>query len=149
MYFPEPDLPPIFINSDIIKKFEKQIPSLPTERKKLYVNKYKLSDKDANQLLNDNGIENELAATEWLRSYPEVSAIDYIVFGLVALMLPYGIYGYRRDQIRARVEEKFPDFLRDLAEYWKGGLSMTVAIQTLAKGEYGDLSCFKRENYIR
>ena len=53
MYFPEPDLPPIFINSDIIKNFEKQIPSLPTERKKLYVNKYKLSDKDANQLLND------------------------------------------------------------------------------------------------
>ena len=92
------------------------------------------------QLLNDNGIENELASTEWIRSYPEVSAIDYIVFGIVALMLPYGIYGYRRDQIRARVEEKFPDFLRDLAEYWKGGLSMTVAIQTLAKGEYGNLN---------
>ena len=54
--------------------------------------------------------------------------------------MPYGIYGYRRDQIRARVEEKFPDFLRDLAEYWKGGLSMTVAIQTLAKGEYGNLN---------
>ena len=92
------------------------------------------------QLLNDDGIENEMAATEWIRSYPEVSAIDYIVFGIVALMLPYGIYGYRRDQIRARVEEKFPDFLRDLAEYWKGGLSMTVAIQTLAKGEYGNLN---------
>ena len=87
-----------------------------------------------------DGIENEMTANEWFRSFPEISAIDYIVFGIISLILPYGIYGYRRDQIRARVEEKFPDFLRDLAEYWKGGLSMTVAIQTLAKGEYGNLN---------
>jgi len=87
-----------------------------------------------------DGIENEMIANEWFRSFPEVSAIDYVVFGVISLLLPYGIYGYRRDQIRARVEEKFPDFLRDLAEYWKGGLSMTVAIQTLAKGEYGNLN---------
>nr|AIF05803.1 type II secretion system protein (flaJ-A, flaJ) [uncultured marine group II/III euryarchaeote KM3_187_C07] len=87
-----------------------------------------------------DGIENEQTANEWIRSYPEISAIDYVIFGLVSLMLPYGLYGRRRDQIRARVEDKFPDFLRDLAEYWKGGLSMTVAIQTLAKGEYGNLN---------
>ena len=87
-----------------------------------------------------NGIENEEDPNEWFRSYPEISAIDYVIFGLVSLMLPYGLYGRRRDQIRARVEDKFPDFLRDLAEYWKGGLSMTVAIQTLAKGEYGNLN---------
>ena len=87
-----------------------------------------------------DGIEMEMTPNEWIRSFPEISAIDYIVFGIISLILPYGIYGYRRDQIRARVEEKFPDFLRDLAEYWKGGLSMTVAIQTLAKGEYGNLN---------
>jgi flagellar protein FlaJ len=87
-----------------------------------------------------NGIDEEMTADIWIRSYPEISAIDYIVFGLIGLMYPYGWYGKRRDAIRARVEEKFPDFLRDLAEYWKGGLSMTVAIQTLAKGEYGNLN---------
>ena len=87
-----------------------------------------------------DGIENEMDANEWFRSYPEISAIDYVIFGLISLMLPYGLYGRRRDQIRSRVEAKFPDFLRDLAEYWKGGLSMTVAIQTLAKGEYGNLN---------
>lgn len=87
-----------------------------------------------------DGIENEMTANEWFRSYPEISAIDYVIFGLISLMLPYGLYGRRRDQLRSRVEAKFPDFLRDLAEYWKGGLSMTVAIQTLAKGEYGNLN---------
>ncbi|MDC0243299.1 type II secretion system F family protein [Marine Group III euryarchaeote] len=93
---------------------------------------------DSNPLV--DGIENEMIANEWFRSFPEISAIDYVVFGVISLMLPYGVYGYRRDKIRSRVEEKFPDFLRDLAEYWKGGLSMTVAIQTLAKGEYGNLN---------
>ena len=87
-----------------------------------------------------DGIEEEMEAEEWYRYYPEISTLDFIVFGVVALLLPYGIWGWRQDQIRARVEEKFPDFLRDLAEYWKGGLSMTVAIQTLARGEYGNLN---------
>ena len=87
-----------------------------------------------------DGIEEEMEAEEWYRYYPEISTLDFIVFGVVALLLPYGIWGWRQDQIRARVEDKFPDFLRDLAEYWKGGLSMTVAIQTLARGEYGNLN---------
>ena len=91
-------------------------------------------------VLGSDGIENEQTPNEWFRSFPEISAIDYVVFALLSLMLPYGLYGRRRDQIRSRVEAKFPDFLRDLAEYWKGGLSMTVAIQTLAKGEYGNLN---------
>ena len=94
--------------------------------------------KDSNPAV--DGIENEMNPNTWYRSFPEISAIDYVVFALLSLMLPYGLYGRRRDQIRSRVEAKFPDFLRDLAEYWKGGLSMTVAIQTLAKGEYGNLN---------
>ena len=44
------------------------------------------------------------------------------------------------EEAKNEVEEKFPDFLRDLAEYWKGGLSMTVAVQTLATSEYGALN---------
>ena len=91
-------------------------------------------------VLGSDGIENEQTPNEWFRSFPEISAIDYVVFALLSLMLPYGLYGRRRDKIRSLVEAKFPDFLRDLAEYWKGGLSMTVAIQTLAKGEYGNLN---------
>jgi flagellar protein FlaJ len=98
------------------------------------------SNMSKDSVLGSDGIENEQTPNEWFRSYPEISAIDYVIFGLISLMLPYGLYGRRRDQIRARVEDKFPDFLRDLAEYWKGGLSMTVAIQTLAKGEYGNLN---------
>ncbi len=43
------------------------------------------------------------------------------------------------EKIKA-IEDKFPDFLRDLAEYWKGGLSMVVSVRTLARSEYGALN---------
>ena len=76
----------------------------------------------------------------YFREFPEISALDYIIFAVVSLMLPYGYFAYRRDSRRALVERKFPDFLRDLAEFWKGGLSLNTAVETLAKGEYGDLN---------
>jgi flagellar protein FlaJ len=56
------------------------------------------------------------------------------------LLYPASYYWERVENAKNEVEEKFPDFLRDLAEYWKGGLSMTVAIQTLATSEYGALN---------
>ena len=63
-------------------------------------------------------------------------------FGLTFFffIFPASYYWERVEKEKNEVEEKFPDFLRDLAEYWKGGLSMTVAVQTLATSEYGALN---------
>ena len=63
-------------------------------------------------------------------------------FGLMFFffLYPASYYWERVENAKNEVEEKFPDFLRDLAEYWKGGLAMTVAIQTLATSEYGSLN---------
>ena len=63
-------------------------------------------------------------------------------FGLTFFLyiFPASYYAERVALKRNEKEEKFPDFLRDLAEYWKGGLSMTVAVQTLATSEYGALN---------
>ena len=55
-------------------------------------------------------------------------------------LYPASYYWERVENAKNEVEEKFPDFLRDLAEYWKGGLAMTVAVQTLATSEYGALN---------
>ncbi len=93
---------------------------------------------DADPLVSSFDEEKDPAA--WFREYPEISALDYIIFAAISIMLPYGYFAYRRDVQRTRVEEKFPDFLRDLAEFWKGGLSMNTAVETLAKGEYGFLN---------
>ena len=63
-------------------------------------------------------------------------------FGLTFffLLYPASFYWEKVEQRKNEIEEKFPDFLRDMAEYWKGGLSMTVAVQTLVKSEYGALN---------
>ena len=63
-------------------------------------------------------------------------------FGLMFFFFlwPASFYWEGVENRKNEIEEKFPDFLRDLAEYWKGGLSMTVAVQTLATSEYGALN---------
>ena len=63
-------------------------------------------------------------------------------FGLTFffLLYPASYYWEKVETRKNEIEAKFPDFLRDMAEYWKGGLSMTVAVQTLVKSEYGALN---------
>ncbi len=66
--------------------------------------------------------------------------INFFGFAFFLMIYPASVYWDRvQRNINAR-EEKFPDFLRDLAEYWKGGLSMTVAVTSLANSEYGALN---------
>ena len=84
----------------------------------------------------------------WLGPKVEIGPFDFRptiflnFFGLTFFFLiyPASFYWERVEKKKNEVEEKFPDFLRDMAEYWKGGLSMTVAVQTLAKSEYGALN---------
>ena len=66
--------------------------------------------------------------------------LNFFGFGFFIAFWPASFYWDRVKEKVNRMEEKFPDFLRDLAEYWKGGLSMTVAVQTLARSEYGALN---------
>ena len=66
--------------------------------------------------------------------------LNFFGLGFFIMFWPASYYWDRVKEKTNRMEEKFPDFLRDLAEYWKGGLSMTVAVQTLATSEYGALN---------
>ncbi len=66
--------------------------------------------------------------------------LNFFGLGFFLMFWPASFYWDRVKEKTNQMEEKFPDFLRDLAEYWKGGLSMTVAVQTLATSEYGALN---------
>ncbi len=50
-YFPEPDLLPIVITDDEIKKIQATLPELPASRRSRYINHYHLSEYDAKVLL--------------------------------------------------------------------------------------------------
>jgi len=52
-YFPDPDLLPLEIKSDFIEKIKSEIPELPDEKKKRFIDKFNLSPYEANILVAD------------------------------------------------------------------------------------------------
>ncbi len=68
------------------------------------------------------------------------NAIDFAIFAILTLIGPFGLYEYRRYRKIDLIEERFPDFLRDLAESRKAGMTMAKAVEMAAKGDYGYLT---------
>jgi archaeal flagellar protein FlaJ len=68
------------------------------------------------------------------------SAIDYIVFGLIAAMAPYGFIKSRELARVEKIEERLPDFLRDVAEAGRFGMTLPDAIVVASRGRYGLLT---------
>ena len=52
-YFPDPDLLPLELNDKFINDLKKNIPELPDEKKKRFIDKFKLSPYEANILVSD------------------------------------------------------------------------------------------------
>ncbi len=60
-YFPDPDLPPIILSEELISKIKAEMPQLPWESKKELIEKYGLTEYDANLLTEDiSTLENYL-----------------------------------------------------------------------------------------
>ncbi len=67
-------------------------------------------------------------------------AIDFIVIGLLVVLGPVGmIMGMETSRI-ANIEKRLPDFLRDVAEAGRFGMTLSNAIVAASKGEYGHLT---------
>jgi len=68
------------------------------------------------------------------------NSIDFAIFAILVLIAPYGFYEYSIYRKIDLMEERFPEFLRDLAESRKAGLTMAKAVENAAKGDYGYLT---------
>ncbi len=80
-----------------------------------------------------------LLGTETISMGP-LKAIDFIVIGLLVALGPLGmIMGMETKRI-ANIEKRLPDFLRDLAEAGRFGMTLSNAIVAASKGEYGYLT---------
>lgn len=78
-YFPEPDLPPLIVSNEFIKRVTAEMPELPEIRRKRFMDQYGLSFADASQLVSDRALAeyyeraaeasgNPRAAANWIRS---------------------------------------------------------------------------------
>ena len=67
-------------------------------------------------------------------------AIDFFVIGLLCLIAPYGFAATAKQHRIAKIEERLPDFLRDVAEAGRFGMTLPDAIVVASKGRYGLLT---------
>ncbi|HXW66714.1 MAG TPA: type II secretion system F family protein [Thermoplasmata archaeon] len=67
-------------------------------------------------------------------------AIDFLVLGLLALLAPYGFAMSAKMRRISKIEERLPDFLRDVAEAGRFGMTLPDAIVVASGGRYGLLT---------
>lgn len=65
---------------------------------------------------------------------------DVLLFSVLIIITPPGILTYLRTRRIKKIEQEFPDFLRDVAESNSSGMTLTRAVQTAAQGSYGPLT---------
>mgnify|MGYP003314935800 CR=1 FL=1 len=66
-YFPEPDIPYLYVTDEMIERVVKTIPMLPDERRKIYIEKIKI-------IVSARGsfnIDDEIIKSEWLTKYKD------------------------------------------------------------------------------
>ncbi|MCI4349016.1 MAG: type II secretion system F family protein [Thermoplasmata archaeon] len=67
-------------------------------------------------------------------------AIDFLVLALIAAIGPFGFAETARLRRITKIEERLPDFLRDVAEAGRFGMTLPDAIIVASRGRYGLLT---------
>ncbi|MDE1820577.1 MAG: type II secretion system F family protein [Euryarchaeota archaeon] len=73
-------------------------------------------------------------------SFHTNALVDWAVIGGLAVLFPYGIVAYRQATMIDNIESRLPDFLRDVAEAGRFGMTLPEAIIVASKGRYGRLT---------
>ncbi len=66
--------------------------------------------------------------------------MDLVVVGISLYFGPYGIYYNRYSKRIKDIEERLPDFLRDVAEAGRFGMTLSESIIVASTGKYGPLT---------
>jgi len=66
--------------------------------------------------------------------------IDYVIFAILAMLGPYGFYMSAKEKRIKEIETRLPDFLRDVAEAGRFGMTLADAIVVASSGRYGRLT---------
>ncbi|MHB8605607.1 MAG: type II secretion system F family protein [Thermoplasmatota archaeon] len=60
--------------------------------------------------------------------------------GLLVAVSPFALIVHRHERRVRRIEDRFPDFLRDLNESYSAGMTVAQSIEASARGDYGELN---------
>ena len=111
-YFPEPDIPPVYISDDRISAIVSEMPQMPPERYERYTKEYGLSDDDAKLIIKDKSFSD---------FYDETTAISG-EYKKTANMMLGELNRYMNDSRKSIEELKLtPVLLVGLITLWKDG----------------------------
>lgn len=66
--------------------------------------------------------------------------LNWLVIALLGFIGPYGFYAARKQREIKQIERRLPDFLRDVAEAGRFGMTLAEAIVVSSGGRYGKLT---------
>jgi len=66
--------------------------------------------------------------------------IDWVIFALMVVLAPYGFYVSTKERNIREIETRLPDFLRDVAEAGRFGMTLADSIVVASTGRYGRLT---------
>ena len=72
--------------------------------------------------------------------FPIKRMANYVVFAMMVIIGPYAFYKSRKDANVVAIERRLPEFLRDVAEAGRFGMTLADAIVVAANGRYGKLT---------
>lgn len=75
---------------------------------------------------------------------PQLFTLMNLVIAVIALGVPL-LFRYTRYSKFKRIESVFPNFLRDITESVNTGMTVTQAIRTASRNDYGELTPYARE----
>lgn len=73
-YFPDPDLPPVRLTDEYISSVRNTIPSLPDERKAMYISRWNIGSYDAELLTQSRTIADYFEKAAEITDYPKLAA---------------------------------------------------------------------------
>lgn len=72
--------------------------------------------------------------------FPKDNAVDFILLAILSSLGPIGFYNYHKLRIKRKIEEKLPDFLREVGSSTSSGMTVFDAIRSASKRDYGPLT---------
>ncbi len=81
-----------------------------------------------------------MIGTDRLPIFEKKYATDFFIVAILFGAGPYGFYFNAERKRMSAIDEKFPDFLRDIAESARAGMTLPRALVTAASGNYGALT---------
>ncbi|SDY58648.1 Asp-tRNA(Asn)/Glu-tRNA(Gln) amidotransferase subunit GatB [Tindallia californiensis] len=117
-YFPEPDVKPIFIEENLIRGIEKQLPELPAEKAERFTKSYGLTEKEVNILVSEKALSEFYEEVVKAGADPKVAA-NWVLGDLLRML--------KEKELSAENQPLKPGDLAELIQIiQKGSISSTA-----------------------